>query len=254
MRIAARSSLGIVLGSVAISLAGQTALPAPHTYGTSAVSYVRVPAGGFFPVNSADGYTGTVGGPRYGPQNFNYFQAPVQLPSGARPVSLELDFVDVNPIITVLGSLLECDSLFANCTYHPAAGGGDPDCSSITTGFVCSGYSFSSGAGSQSADLTPDAMTINNADKFYFLVAETAASQGAVIGMRVGYVLQVSPPPGTATFNDVPTNHPFFQFVEALAASGITGGCGGGNYCPNSPLTRGQMAVFLAKALGLQWP
>ncbi len=48
--------------------------------------------------------------------------------------------------------------------------------------------------------------------------------------------------------------HPFFQFIEALYASGITAGCGGGNYCPDSPLTRGQMAVFLAKALGLQWP
>ncbi len=51
----------------------------------------------------------------------------------------------------------------------------------------------------------------------------------------------------------MPTSHPFFQFVEALAGSGITAGCGGGNYCPDNSLTRGQMAVFLAKALGLDW-
>jgi hypothetical protein len=51
----------------------------------------------------------------------------------------------------------------------------------------------------------------------------------------------------------VPTSHPYFQFIQALAASGITGGCGGGNYCPDNPVTRGQMAVFLAKALGLQF-
>jgi len=58
-----------------------------------------------------------------------------------------------------------------------------------------------------------------------------------------------------ATFNDVPTGHPFFQFIEALAASGITAGCGDGtDFCPNAPLTRGQMAVFLSKALGLHWP
>jgi hypothetical protein len=25
-------------------------------------------------------------------------------------------------------------------------------------------------------------------------------------------------------------------------------------YCPDAPLTRGKMAVFLAKALGLDWP
>jgi hypothetical protein len=52
----------------------------------------------------------------------------------------------------------------------------------------------------------------------------------------------------------VPTNDSAFQFVEALVASGITVGCGGGNYCPDAPLTRRQMAVFLSKALGLHWP
>ncbi len=64
----------------------------------------------------------------------------------------------------------------------------------------------------------------------------------------------VSPPPDVATFNDVPASHPFFQFIEALSASGITGGCAPGKFCPDAPLTRGQMAVFLSKALGLHWP
>jgi S-layer homology domain len=64
----------------------------------------------------------------------------------------------------------------------------------------------------------------------------------------------VSPPPGSPTFNDVPTSDPGFQYIEALAASSITAGCGGGNYCPNAGLTRRQMAVFLSKALGLHWP
>ena len=64
----------------------------------------------------------------------------------------------------------------------------------------------------------------------------------------------VSDPPATPTFGDVPSSHPFYQFIEALAKSGITGGCGGGSYCPDAPLTRGQMAVFLSKALGLHWP
>jgi hypothetical protein len=72
------------------------------------------------------------------------------------------------------------------------------------------------------------------------------------VGVR--YKLQVSPAPASATFGDVPTDHPFFRFVEALAASGITAGCGGGNFCPNDPITRGQMAVFLAAALGLHFP
>ena len=73
--------------------------------------------------------------------------------------------------------------------------------------------------------------------------------------VRLFYQLQVSPAPATATFNDVPTNHPFFAFVEALAAAGVTGGCNVSPpmYCPDAPLTRGQMAVFLGRALGLHF-
>ncbi len=64
----------------------------------------------------------------------------------------------------------------------------------------------------------------------------------------------VSPAPATPTFGDVPTTDFGYQYIEALAASGITGGCGGGNYCPDNPVNRRQMAIFLAKALGLYWP
>ncbi len=73
-------------------------------------------------------------------------------------------------------------------------------------------------------------------------------------GVVVTWKRTVSPAPATATFNDVPTSHWAFQFVEALVDSGITAGCGGGNYCPDSPVTRAQMAVYLAAALGLHSP
>jgi len=79
------------------------------------------------------------------------------------------------------------------------------------------------------------------------------ASLTRIYKVYLYYKLQVSPAPATATFNDVPVGAFAFQHIEALVASGITAGCGGGNYCPNSYVTRAQMAVFLAKALGLQW-
>ena len=84
----------------------------------------------------------------------------------------------------------------------------------------------------------------------------TSSGNLAFKGVDIWWHRQVSPAPATATFNDVPTNHPFFQFVEALVASGITAGCGGNSplYCPDAPLTRKQMAAFLSKALGLYWP
>ncbi len=65
----------------------------------------------------------------------------------------------------------------------------------------------------------------------------------------------VSLAPATPSFTDVPATDFGFQFIEALRASGITGGCGDGTtFCPDATLTRRQMAIFLAKALGLHWP
>jgi hypothetical protein len=64
----------------------------------------------------------------------------------------------------------------------------------------------------------------------------------------------VSDPPAVPTFNDVPTSDFGYQYIEALNASGITGGCAPTSFCPDSPVTRRQMAIFLSKALGLHWP
>jgi S-layer family protein len=66
-------------------------------------------------------------------------------------------------------------------------------------------------------------------------------------------LININPAPAVASFSDVPTSHPFFQFIEALARSGITSGCGNGNFCPDAPLSRGQMAVFLSLGLGLHF-
>jgi hypothetical protein len=38
--------------------------------------------------------------------------------------------------------------------------------------------------------------------------------------------------------------------INRMAEAGLTGGCGGDNYCPGSAVTRGQMAAFLHRALG----
>lgn len=70
-------------------------------------------------------------------------------------------------------------------------------------------------------------------------------------GARLFWERQISPAPVSATFNDVPTNHPFFREIQALSASSITQGCGGGAFCPDAAVTRGQMAAFLSRALGL---
>ena len=55
-----------------------------------------------------------------------------------------------------------------------------------------------------------------------------------------------------ATFSDVPTTHMFWRHVEAFYNAGITVGCSQSPklYCPDNPVTRGEMAVFIERALG----
>lgn len=43
-------------------------------------------------------------------------------------------------------------------------------------------------------------------------------------------------------------------YIRDLAARGISSGCGGGNFCPSSPTTRAEMAVFLVRAFSIPLP
>jgi len=76
-------------------------------------------------------------------------------------------------------------------------------------------------------------------------------AQMSVFLLRAKYGSSYSPPPASGIFNDVSISHWSARWVEQMAAEGITSGCGGGNFCPNSTVTRAQMAVFLVRAFGL---
>lgn len=57
------------------------------------------------------------------------------------------------------------------------------------------------------------------------------------------------PPSSVDAFDDDAGNiHE--RAINALAAAGITGGCGATTYCPNATVTRGQMAAFLHRGYG----
>lgn len=82
------------------------------------------------------------------------------------------------------------------------------------------------------------------------------SSDIGVRGVQLYWKLQISPAPATSSFNDVSTSHFAFQGIEALKSSGVTLGCakpGGPNYCPDDTVSRAEMALFLARALGLAW-
>ena len=234
-----RHALGIAIGFSMIA-PGLVAQSTPN-FGTSEASYVTIGPGDFGPLDSGDAYrrgyllwaTGGTGN----------FTANVHLPSGALLSYFELDYCDDN------GGANHVSVQLVLC---PTVGG----CSSPLG--LSSLVSTSNGCSSVSADISSFNFTVDNATDRLYLVLNTPSldNSNQMGGVIVGYKLQVSPAPGSATFNDVPTSHPFFQYIEALHASGITAGCQASPplYCPDSPVTRGQMAVFLAKALGLFWP
>ena len=122
---------------------------------------------------------------------------------------------------------------------------------------VSTGDAFDGGCDMFGVDLTTPMEIDNTHWTYYFEVQMPGGCSNATFrAARAAYRLQVSPPPETATFDDVPLGHPQRKAIEALAAAGITSGCASVplRYCPDDPVTRGQLAVFLSKALGLHWP
>ena len=51
-----------------------------------------------------------------------------------------------------------------------------------------------------------------------------------------------------SVFGDVPSTDAFWRFIHALYNAGVTTGCGAGNYCPASAVTRDEMAVVLLRS------
>jgi hypothetical protein len=79
----------------------------------------------------------------------------------------------------------------------------------------------------------------------------TTRAQMAVFLLRSKYGSDYDPPAATGVFNDVPVDYWAADWIEKLYADGITSGCGGNNFCPENPVTRGQMAVFLVRTFDL---
>jgi hypothetical protein len=231
----------------------------PRTYGSTAVSYASVPAVAMFPQSHYCTYiTDFDNAFRWGDTCMpsTKFLAPVTLPNGAKIVSLIWKFLDGSSSDFGTAALVTSPILGGSSSSYPSAGAGPQDC--LTPGVICTGLAFTGGPSSITADLTPDNLTVDNLNKVYTLEGVIPLQNGGVGtgAILVGYVLQVSPAPVVATFNDVPTADFAFQFIEAFNAAGITVGCNASppQFCPDRNVTRREMAVFFAKALGLQFP
>jgi hypothetical protein len=211
----------------------------PQAYGAGVTIYAFA-ASAMSPLHSDTTYSVDASFNRFRTGGSPDFGAPVIIPTGGLVTFLELDACDTNVAGLAFADLYRCPTGGAGC---------------VAMASVLSGQAATPGC-TQFVSSTITSPAIDN-DNFHYQIQVGLNAIGATTALRavrVGWRRQVSPAPGGATFSDVPVGHPFHRFVEALVASGVTGGCGAGNYCPDAALTRGQMAVFLATALGLHWP
>ena len=165
----------------------------------------------------------------------NELRAGMQLPAGSKITGLEITGCDESDTADLTASLLECPDPTGPCNKVASVSStGAPGCDFFATGV--------------------DGPNVNNIGNTYGLSVQLGSDAKVRFrNVRVFYKRVLSPAPVTATFGDVPTTHLFFRAIEALSASGITSGCGSGNFCPNDTVTRAAMAGFLARALGLFW-
>lgn len=63
---------------------------------------------------------------------------------------------------------------------------------------------------------------------------------------------KVPAPSGRPTFSDVGIDHWAYKYIEFLNKLGVAGGYPDGQYHPEYKVTRDQMAVFMARAIGLE--
>ena len=127
-------------------------------------------------------------------------------------------------------------------------------------GFTPTGVGVSTGftdvpidhwAGAWIKQLATEAITGGCGSGLYCPENSVTRAQMAVFLLKSKHGASYSPPPATGTFSDVPAGYWAAAWIEQLAAEGITSGCAAGLYCPESAVTRDQMAVFLVKAFNL---
>ncbi len=83
----------------------------------------------------------------------------------------------------------------------------------------------------------------------YCGTSSVTRAQMAVFLLKAKHGSSYTPPSCRGLFADVPCPGGFaVDWIEELAGEQITGGCGGGDFCPNDAVRRDQMAVLLLKA------
>ena len=152
-------------------------------------------------------------------------------PSTANNTSTETTTVDAcPPAAPVITAPVSVPSLTGGLTASVPANHGHTDAWTLTGGLITAGQGT-------------DQVTFESGDP-------GTTMQLAAVDSILGCDSPESSVLVSVDFLDVPPSHPFHDFINTIARNRITAGClGGQSFCPDDSVTRGEMAVFLLKAL-----
>jgi hypothetical protein len=143
-------------------------------------------------------------------------------------------------------------------TYDPPPGNGQMDAvvfdRNAGTGETVS--KFNDGSLASSASATVGKLGLTGNGRHVAFLTNVAFDNDDTTGSDIYLVDRqgtAGPPPGPANRFIDDDGHIFENAIEWLAGKGITEGCNpptNNRFCPNDPVTRGEMAVFLVRAFG----
>ena len=215
----------------------------------------QVPAPGTFTVTRTGSTAGaltveyTVEGSAVAPRDYAALPGSVTIPAGARTAAIA-----VSPAsgAGMAGDLTVVVTLGPGAGY--TVGGPAMAVAVIRQGGIVSGVFLDVPAGHWAGDwveaLYTDDVTMGCGMEppVYCPEASVTRAQMAIFLLRAKHGEEYVAPAGQGMFGDVPESHWAAGWIDELVAEGMAAGCGGGHYCPEAPVTRAQMAVFLIRA------
>ncbi|MCC6393198.1 MAG: S-layer homology domain-containing protein [Bryobacterales bacterium] len=148
--------------------------------------------------------------------------------------------------ITLAGIPITVSQSGGGCSYSIMGPGSVVNAAGATLAFTVA----TDPACGWSASAAPDWLTIASPSTVT-AAANTGSSPRTGSINVAGFITPLIQPSltGAPVFTDVPATHPFYDYITLLKQSRITAGCTASTYCPDDATTRGQMAVFLIRAL-----
>lgn len=223
----------ILSGGTTDTVEGEMPAEADGQFGDKTQAY-WVGAWKCTPAYSTNAYSWTTGGQRYSTSGSGLWYCPIQLPSGVKVTEVRFYYYDNHP-----------QNINLQWGYNSNYTGATTLIN--TTPSVSSGFANTAWFGNHTVS--------NGSSRWYwacFNLYYPGGSGHRFWGIRILYERQQGPA-GGQIFSDVPPGATFYQSINNLARSGISEGFADGTYRPNQPVTRGQMAAFLGRALGLYW-